>query len=115
MHRFCHATNTLGRSDVIEGLIERLCDVEIVPLPEGEVCCGFGGSTSVVAPEMSVGVLARKLSNVASTGVRTLVTDNPGCILHLRGGADAARFDIQVLHVAEYLAARIAPVSARAD
>ncbi|MEE8421840.1 MAG: LUD domain-containing protein [Dehalococcoidia bacterium] len=105
VHRFCQATNTLGRDDMVAELIEQVCGVEAVPLSEAEVCCGFGGSTSAIAPEMSEGVVARKLENVAATGAHTLVTDNPGCILHLRGAADAAGLDLQVLHVAEYLAA----------
>ncbi|MDP6606270.1 MAG: (Fe-S)-binding protein, partial [Dehalococcoidia bacterium] len=107
VHRFCQATNALGRGDAIGAIIARVCDVEVVPLSEAEVCCGFGGSTSVLAPEMSKSVVARKLANVAATGMRTLVTDNPGCILHLRGAADAAGLDLQVLHIAEYLATRL--------
>ncbi len=107
VHRFCQATNELDRSDAVEQLVARLCDVDVVPLSEAAVCCGFGGSTSALAPEMSEGVVARKLANVAATGVRYLLTDNPGCILHLRGAADAAGLDLQVLHVAEYLQARL--------
>ena len=107
VHRFCQATNELGRSDAVEQLVARLCNVDVVPLSEAAVCCGFGGSTSALAPEMSEGVVARKLANVAATGVRYLLTDNPGCILHLRGAADAAGLDLQVLHVAEYLQARL--------
>ena len=56
---------------------------------------------------MSAGILGRKLANVRETGARTLVTDNPGCVLHLRGGADAAGLEVRTLHVAEYLAARL--------
>jgi Fe-S oxidoreductase len=107
VHRFCQATNTLGRGDAIGALIARVCDVDVVPLSEAEVCCGFSGSTSVLAPGVSESVVARKLANVVATGVRTLITDNPGCILHLRGAADAAGLDLQVLHIAEYLAARL--------
>ena len=107
VHRFCQATSALGRDDAVRELIEQVCEVKVVSLSEAEVCCGFGGSTSVVAPEMSEGVVARKLGNVAATGVGTLITDNPGCVLHLGGAADAAKLDLQVLHVAEYLAARL--------
>jgi Fe-S oxidoreductase len=44
---------------------------------------------------------------VLRTGARTLVTDNPGCIMHLRGGLDARHLPVQVLHIAELMAAQL--------
>jgi L-lactate dehydrogenase complex protein LldF len=105
--RFCQGANTLGRGDTIDQLVRGLTGTQIVPLAEAEVCCGFGGSTSLAAPELSQGILERKLANVRASGARVLLTDNPGCLLHLRGGADATRLPVQVQHVAEYLAARL--------
>ena len=58
-------------------------------------------------PEVSERILERKLANVQTTGARILVTDNPGCIMHLRGGMDAAGLPIQVLHMAELMAAHL--------
>ena len=107
VHRFCQGSNMLNAGDRLERLLHDVAGVDTVPLYEAEVCCGFGGSTSVRAPEISSGILARKLANVADSGAPILVTDNPGCVLHLRGGADAAGIPLRVLHVAEYLAARL--------
>jgi L-lactate dehydrogenase complex protein LldF len=36
------------------------------------------------------------------------VTDNQGCIMHLRGGADAGNRPLKVRHIAELLTERIA-------
>jgi Fe-S oxidoreductase len=72
-----------------------------------EVCCGFGGGASVDHPEVSCGIVQRKLDNVQSTGASVLCTDNPGCVLHLRGSADARGLGLEVLHVAEVLARRL--------
>ena len=107
VHRFCQGSNMLNAGDRLERLLHDVAGVEVVPLYEAEVCCGFGGSTSVRAPEIAQGILARKLANVADTSATVLVTDNPGCVLHLRGGGDAAGAPLHVLHVAEYLAARL--------
>ena len=107
VHRFCHATNTLDRGDVVEGLLRDVAGVRVTPLDEAEVCCGFGGSTSASHPEVAAGILARKLSGVRASGAPVLVTDNPGCVLHLRGGVDAAHDDVRVLHLAEFLAGRL--------
>jgi len=105
-HSFCQSTNVLG----IGGLGPRLlrqAGLEVGELPEGEVCCGFGGSASLDHPEVSRGIVARKLDNVRQTGATVLCSDNPGCLLHLRGAAHAAGLDVQVQHVAELLAQRL--------
>jgi iron-sulfur cluster protein len=102
-HSFCQSTNVLGIAQLGPRLLRR-AGVEVVDLPEMEVCCGFGGSASVDHPEVSRGIVTRKLDNVRSTGASVLCTDNPGCVLHLRGNAETAHLPLQVKHVAEVLA-----------
>ena len=58
-------------------------------------------------PEISRRILARKLSGIKSTAADAVVTDNPGCIMHMRGGMHAAGRDTRVLHLAELLAERL--------
>ena len=105
VHPFCQSRTRLGHSaETAAELISRFCGIALAPLPEADVCCGFGGSSSLTSPEIAKAILARKLQNAASTGATTLITDNPGCALHLRGGAHACAQDIKVLHIAEFLA-----------
>jgi Fe-S oxidoreductase len=106
-HGFCQSTNVLGLYDAPRRLITEVMGLELRELEESTVCCGFGGSTSVTRPEVAEQILARKLENVQRTGARTLVTDNPGCIMHLRGGIDAKQMPVQVLHIAELMAAHL--------
>jgi len=105
-HSFCQSTNVLGIADVGPTLLRR-AGIPLVDLPEMDVCCGFGGGSSVDNPEVARGIVARKLDNVHTTGATILATDNPGCILHLRGAAQAAGLHLEVKHVAELLAARL--------
>jgi L-lactate dehydrogenase complex protein LldF len=107
VHRFCQASTTLQRKDAVERLLRHVAGVPVVALPEAATCCGFGGSTSVRHPELAAGILERKLENVDRTAVSVLITDNPGCILHLRGGMHASDRPVRVLHLAEYLAGRL--------
>jgi iron-sulfur cluster protein len=107
-HSFCQSTNVLGVADLGPRLLRR-AGYEVVDLPEMEVCCGFGGGSSIDHPEVSRYIVERKLDNVRSTGAPILATDNPGCILHLRGALDAAGDRIEVRHVAELLAQRVPP------
>jgi Fe-S oxidoreductase len=105
-HSFCQSTNVLGIADVGARLLRR-AGLEVADLPEGTVCCGFGGATSIEYPEVGRGIAQRKLENVRSTGARVLCSDNPGCILHLRGAAHAAGDAFEVRHVVELLSERV--------
>ena len=107
VHRFCQATNTLGEGDHIDRLVARLTGEKPTSLDEAEVCCGFGGLTSIAAPEVGEGILRRKLDCVAKSGCDTLLSHNPGCVLHLRAGAHASGAPHRTLHYAEYLAQRL--------
>jgi len=106
-HGFCQSTNVLGINGSAARLLREVCGLEVRDLPEGEVCCGFGGSTSMEHPEVAREIVARKLDNVAQTEATVLVTDNPGCLLHLRGAADARGMRLRLAHVAEILAERL--------
>lgn len=107
VHRFCHASNALGRADAVERFLAEVAGTVLAPVSEAEVCCGFGGSTSVRNPEVGAGILDRKLTAVSESRASVLVTDNPGCVLHLRGGVDARDAGVEVLHLAEYLERRL--------
>ena len=106
-HNFCQSHNVLGLADEPRHLITDVMGLELVELPEAAVCCGFGGSVSIDHPRLGEHILARKLANVDQTGVSTLVTDNPGCIMHLRGGMHATGRATRVLHLAELLDERL--------
>ena len=108
VHAFCQTTNVMGSGDSGTRLLER-AGVVVRELAERGVCCGFGGSTSLDHPDLAREIVRRKLDNVRATGATTLVTDNPGCLLHLRGAADAAGDGFAVRHVAELLAEAVRP------
>jgi iron-sulfur cluster protein len=102
VHSFCQTTNVVGAGDAGQRLLER-AGIPVRELEERGVCCGFGGSTSLDHPAMAREIAERKLERVRATGAAVLVTDNPGCLLHLRGAADAAHDRFVVRHVAEVM------------
>ncbi|MXY86189.1 MAG: (Fe-S)-binding protein [Chloroflexi bacterium] len=106
-HRFCQASNRNDPGARIDQLVERLTGESANPLQEPDVCCGFGGLTSLAAPEVGEGILERKLACVAESGCDTLITNNPGCVIHLRAGANAGDASHETLHYADFLAARL--------
>jgi len=48
-------------------------------------------------------MVERKIKNVEATGADYLVTDCPGCVLQLRGGAAKMGSKVVVRHIAEIL------------
>lgn len=112
-HYFCQSYNVLGFREEPLRLLSEVCGLDTVPLPEANWCCGFGGSTSLNRPETSERILARKLANVDASGASLLVTDNPGCIMHLRGGIAASGRDVRVKHTAEVVAERVRALRTR--
>ena len=49
-HPSCHMTRLLGVKDAPIQLLEHVKGVDLVELPHGEDCCGFGGTFAVKNP-----------------------------------------------------------------
>ncbi len=105
-HAPCHLCRGLGVHDAPKELL-RQAGCRFAPAAEEETCCGFGGTYSAKFPEISAEILARKLADAQRTGAETLVTECPGCVMQLRGGARRQGLDLSVAHLAEALAARM--------
>ena len=88
-------------------LLREVLGLEVREMVEPSFCCGFGGSFSMEHPDVAERIMGRKLRDIEATGAAVVVADNPGCLLHLRGGADARRLPVRVLHLAEVVAARL--------
>jgi Fe-S oxidoreductase len=74
---------------------------------DSSVCCGFGGSFAVDYPRVSTAILGKKLDNAAVTAADIIVSDNPGCLIQLRGGLIASGSHTRALHVAELICERM--------
>ncbi len=106
-HDSCQSCNCLGLRLEARHIIQNMLGLELREMPQSDVCCGFGGSTSLEHGEVAERLLENKLNNAESTGAMVLVADNPGCLMHLRGGVDATGRKMRVLHLAELIAERI--------
>lgn len=109
-HDSCSARRELGIYAEPRRLLALLPGAQIKDIPEGDTCCGFGGTFSVKYDAISTRLAERKCVNLNATGACALVAGDLGCLLHLEGrlrrrGDDATR----VLHLAEALTYRGAP------
>jgi len=110
-HDSCQGLNALGLRQEPRRLLREVLGCEVRELAESTLCCGFGGSFSFEYPAVAERLLRRKLDDAEATGAPELVTDNQGCILHLRGGCDAEGRPLRVRHLAELVAERLRPLA----
>lgn len=102
-HRACHG-RLIGLGDRAERLLATVPGIEIVPMPEPEQCCGFGGAFTVKEPHLSSRIGATKLECYRSTDADELVSGDMGCLMHLTGLAGKDGGLVKARHYAQILA-----------
>lgn len=102
-HDSCHALRELGIRDAPRALLARVAGVDWVELGE-PACCGFGGLFSIKLPKTASGMAKSRLEPFVARGVQTLVSNDPGCVLHLRKEATTLGHALEVVHLSEFLA-----------
>lgn len=107
VHDPCTLTHVLRKDKAPHALLQRIPQIELIPLPDARRCCGAAGSYMLTEPAMADALRAEKISALAALKPDILVTSNIGCALHLRAGLAAAGLNIQVLHPVELLARQL--------
>jgi L-lactate dehydrogenase complex protein LldE len=105
-HDACHGLRDLNIHSEPRRLIERVHGTEFVELANADACCGFGGTFSVKYPEISVAILDSKIAAIERAGVRAVVSGDASCLMQIGGRLSRNKSAVQVLHIAELLAAR---------
>ncbi len=103
-HPTCHSVRVAKVGDRPYQLLEKVKGIDLVPLPDADQCCGFGGTFSVKNPDVSVAMGGDKARHVASTGAEYLVTGDNACLMHIGGLLHRQNAGIKTLHLAELLA-----------
>ena len=104
-HDSCHLKRSLKVSKEQRELLKNTKGVEFVEMNDCDNCCGFGGSYSLLYPEISAPILEKKIQNIKESGADVVALDCPGCLMQIKGGLDARGIDdIKVKHTAEIIA-----------
>lgn len=106
LHSSCHTERELGATAQSREVLRRWAEArghEIVDLPQGDRCCGFGGVFSVDHGPVSQAMACHKLDCLAESGADVLVTGDPGCLLQLESARDSSGRPWPVVHLAELL------------
>ncbi len=104
-HPTCHSLRSLGVGDRPLRLLRRVRGIDLVPLPEAEVCCGFGGTFALKNADTSTAMLADKMRAVLDSGAEMCTAGDASCLMHIGGGLSRLRSGVRTIHLAEILAA----------
>lgn len=107
IHDPCSLSNVLHHAKSPYQLLARIPSLELVALPDNRLCCGAAGSYMLTQPEIADRLRYKKIADLNNLNADILVTSNPGCALHLRGGIRAAGLDIEVMHPVALLASQM--------
>ncbi|HKQ45102.1 MAG TPA: glycolate oxidase subunit GlcF [Rhizomicrobium sp.] len=98
-HPACSLQNSLKLNGVGEAILEAAGFI-VTPFAEAHLCCGSAGTYSILQPDLSSQLRARKLGNIAAAEPDVLVSGNIGCLQHLASGEGLTQ---PILHIAELL------------
>jgi glycolate oxidase iron-sulfur subunit len=110
-HDACHLGHAQGIRQQPRDLLAAIPGVTLVPVSDGEICCGSAGIFNLVQPEMAAELGRRKAANIAEAKPDIVATTNPGCMLQINAAARAAGDVRPIVHVIEVLDASIRNVN----
>ena len=84
-----HPPCTLQHGQQIRGHAEQMlrdAGFELTPVADAHLCCGSAGAYSVLQPEISGQLKARKLASLEAGKPELICSANIGCLTHLQSG-----------------------------
>jgi len=103
-HPTCHSLRLLGVADRPMQLLRAVDGLELVDLPDADVCCGFGGTFAVKNADVSSAMLADKIAAIEASGADAVCACDSSCLMHIGGGLEKRGSRIRAVHLAEVLA-----------
>jgi L-lactate dehydrogenase complex protein LldE len=103
-HNSCHSYRELGIKGTPGQILRRITGYELVEIPGEPVCCGFGGLFSFKFDHLAARMGHNRISSFLDQNANVIVSNDPGCIMHMRQEAKSENQPVRVLHLTEFLA-----------
>ncbi len=97
-HDPCHGVRGMKVSKSPRDLISAIPGVDFREMDGADSCCGGAGSYAFRHPEVSAGILDRKIDAIEKTGADVVATSCPSCFLQISAGLWRRGLDIRVAH-----------------
>lgn len=102
-HDACHLAHAQGVRAAPRRLLGQIPNIELLELPEPEICCGSAGTYNLEHPDVAQALQQRKVDAVLSTSAEAVATGNIGCMLQIRAGLVRRGAPLPVWHTVEVL------------
>jgi L-lactate dehydrogenase complex protein LldE len=103
-HPTCHSLRLLRVGDRPLRLLRKVAGIDLVELPDADVCCGFGGTFAIKNGAVSTAMLTDKMRSVLATGAEVCTAGDSSCLMHIAGGLSRLNAGTATVHLAEILA-----------
>lgn len=104
----CHLQHAQRVTEPPLAVLAAIPGLRVVPLVDGDHCCGSAGIYNLVEPDTSNRVLDAKLARIEATGADLVVSSNPGCLMQLGAGLHTGRHRARAMHLVDLLDASYA-------
>lgn len=105
-HPSCSLFRKLGIRDEPIQLLQQVEGLELLPIPNQETCCGFGGTFSVKMGEISGAMVSEKAEHIQSVTPDYLIGADASCLMNIGGRLSRENSAIKVMHIADVLMSR---------
>ncbi|MBE6413168.1 MAG: (Fe-S)-binding protein [Verrucomicrobiaceae bacterium] len=102
VHQSCHTKGT-GTPEAMIKLLKSIEGIEIAQF-DSEGCCGFGGTFSVVFPQLSSEMGEKKVRKITAPNPDIITAADTSCLLHQRGIAERLGIKYPAQHVCQIYA-----------
>ena len=103
-HNSCHSYRELGISQQPINIMNQIKGFTWAQ-PQGEpVCCGFGGLFSIKYAPIAETMAKTRIEMFTNCGADTIVSNDPGCIMHMKQEAIDLNITIKIMHLTEFIA-----------
>jgi len=102
-HDACHLQHAQGVRAQPRRLLRQIPGLEVREIAESEICCGSAGIYNMLQPEAANELRDRKVQNILKTEADVVVSSNPGCLLQIATGLEAAGRPLRIMHLVEVI------------
>lgn len=92
-----------GLHDEPRILLNAIDGLQLLEMPQADVCCGFGGLFASQFTPISDSLARRKAENALSVGAEVIVSTEPSCLLHMQSYIDKNKLPLKCRHIVDIL------------
>lgn len=102
-HDACHLAHAQGIRSAPRKLLERIPNLTVMELMDGETCCGSAGTYNLEQPEIANRLGANKAAVIERLQPDAVAAGNVGCLMQIESHLRRRNSTLPVLHTVELL------------